>query len=104
MLWLPPPHSGETPTSLKRSSLGARRVTPLQGLNPYNGGWTVRVRAMAKSALRRVKTKRGELAVFDVEFTDEQALNSLPLFPLSHAVPSCPASRRLEWSGDPRRL
>lgn len=59
---------------------GPRKVSPIESLNPYFGGWTLRVRAQQVGQLRSVKTARGEQKVFSLELTDEQArVGGLPL-------------------------
>ncbi len=59
------------PPSSQRAA-GSRRVQPIMALNPYQS-WTIRVRAGGKGNLRTVKTARGEMKVFSLELTDEQA-------------------------------
>ncbi|XP_057517319.1 replication protein A 70 kDa DNA-binding subunit B-like [Amaranthus tricolor] len=48
-----------------------RRVHPLASLNPYQGNWTIKVRATSKGNLRSFRNARGEGNVFNVELTDE---------------------------------
>ena len=50
----------------------AKRVQPLEALNPYTSSWTIRVRASAKQGVKCIKTQRGESKVFSVDLTDEQ--------------------------------
>jgi hypothetical protein len=68
----------------------ARRVQPIEALNPYQSAWTIRVRAAGKGALRTVKTARGEVSVFSVELTDEQVCrmrDSCAPFALTRSLP-----------------
>eukprot|EP00958_Prasinococcus_capsulatus_P019169 scaffold2330_cov376-Prasinococcus_capsulatus_cf.AAC.2 len=52
-------------------NLSLRRIQPLSMLNPYDSNWTIKVRVTSKSTMRNVRTRRGEMAVFDVDLTDE---------------------------------
>ena len=72
------PYPRTSPCRYARS-VPARRVQPIEALNPYQSAWTIRVRAAGKGALRTVKTARGEVSVFSVELTDEQVWHACPL-------------------------
>jgi len=52
-----------------------RRVRPLVSLNPYMGGWTIKVSVTSKGTMRTYKNARGEGCVFNVELTDEDVRN-----------------------------
>ena len=71
------PYPRTSPCRYARS-VPARRVQPIEALNPYQSAWTIRVRAAGKGALRTVKTARGEVSVFSVELTDEQVWHACP--------------------------
>jgi replication factor A1 len=54
-----------------------RRVRPLVSLNPYMGGWTIKVSVTSKGTMRTYKNAIGEGCVFNVELTDEDVRNKL---------------------------
>lgn len=54
-----------------------RRVRPLVSLNPYMGGWTIKVSVTSKGTMRTYKNARGEGCVFNVELTDEDVRNRI---------------------------
>jgi hypothetical protein len=83
-------------------------VLPLEALNPYTSGWTIRVRATSKGPLRSVKTARGDSTVFSVDLTDEQARQRVPgaaadLKELPDSPPLLPGLHRARNSVEGRR-
>lgn len=60
-------HANSAPARLAMT----RRVRPLVSLNPYMGGWTIKVSVTSKGTMRTYKNARGEGCVFNVELTDE---------------------------------
>lgn len=56
---------------------GARRASqPIQALNPYNNGWTIKARVASKGQMRTFASKGGAggtTSLFSVELVDEQA-------------------------------
>ncbi|XP_004508670.1 replication protein A 70 kDa DNA-binding subunit B [Cicer arietinum] len=60
-------HGNSAPARLAMT----RRVRPLVSLNPYMGGWTIKVSVTSKGTMRTYKNARGEGCVFNVELTDE---------------------------------
>lgn len=55
----------------------ARRASqPIQALNPYNNGWTIKARVASKGQMRSFASKGGAggtTSLFSVELVDEQA-------------------------------
>ena len=71
------------------SSSSARRATqPIQALNPYNNGWTIKARVANKGQMRTFANKGGAggtTSLFTVELVDEQACSTCLPVPLMHA-------------------
>lgn len=56
-----------------RRSLSGRATQPIQALNPYNCGWTIRARVANKTPKRSYSRNGAEQTVFSVELIDAQA-------------------------------
>lgn len=70
----------QEPVNPYRSSSGAMATVsntpsqmfrPIQSINPYQNGWTIRGRCTFKSSLRKYQNARGEGQVISFELTDE---------------------------------
>ena len=75
------------------SGSSARRASqPIQALNPYNNGWTIKARVANKGQMRSFSNKGsagGTTSLFSVELVDEQArclLNTKPQINKPNAV------------------
>eukprot|EP00898_Chlorokybus_atmophyticus_P003888 jgi/Chlat1/44/ChrspC237719S08584 len=67
------------PAASTRMPSASRRVHPIQSLNPYQGGWTIRARVTSKGDKRTFRSARGEGSVFTLELTDEQVHTAPPI-------------------------
>ena len=64
------PHSGSGAVT-KIQSNPSTFFRPIQSINPYQNGWTIRGRCTYKSDVRKFVTQRGEGQVISLELTDE---------------------------------
>ena len=60
--YAPPPSNLDTP------------IHPIKSLNPYQNKWTIKARAISKSAIKTWNNARGEGKLFSVTFVDESVL------------------------------
>ena len=58
-------------STVGRSSNSSQNYRPIQSINPYQNGWTVRGRCTYKADLRRFQNQRGEGQVISFELTDD---------------------------------
>ncbi|KAI0557693.1 Replication factor-a protein 1 Rpa1 [Gracilaria domingensis] len=64
------PYSNNGPV-VKMNSAPTNFFRPIQTINPYQNGWTIRGRCTYKSDLRKFQNSRGEGQVISFELTDE---------------------------------
>lgn len=69
--WQPGNAYSNTGVVTKINSTPANFFRPIQSINPYQNGWTIRGRCTYKSDLRKFQNSRGEGQVISFELTDE---------------------------------
>ena len=63
--------SSAVTTTAGRGSATSQSYRPIQSINPYQNGWTIRGRCTYKADIRRFQNQRGEGQVISFELTDE---------------------------------